>query len=183
MPDATPDAAAPAPADGLRGPRERLLQTLMFECAGLLVMAPLLAAWTGGSAFPSLLALVALSCGAGVWSLLFNATFDTVEHRLTGRPASDRPHRLRFAHAIGFEVSSIVVGAPILRLATGLDWVDVLVVNLGLTIAYVAYGYAFHWGFDQWRPVAPSRARAGTGARGGFDRGIADHLGARPPGR
>ena len=85
----------------LRNARERVLQTLLFEATGLLLVTPLVASVTGAQAGESLRLLAALSVAVMLWAAIYNSVFDRVEARLAGRVASARPHRLRMLHAVG----------------------------------------------------------------------------------
>lgn len=138
---------------GLRTPRERLIQTLWFEGIGLLLVAPLYA-WVSGAAMgESFTVVVALSIAVMLWAALYNTVFDRIERRRTGRVASDRPHGLRSVHAIGLEVSSVLVTWPLIWALTDLGWWGALAADLGLSAVYAAYGYLFYWVFDRLRPV------------------------------
>ena len=97
--------------------------------------------------------VAALSVVVAAWAAIYNLLFDIVERRHTGRVASDRPHALRTAHAIGLEASAVIVSCPVIWAMTPLDWWGALLADLGLTVVYVAYGYAFHRVFDRLRPV------------------------------
>jgi len=141
-------------AAGLRSARERTIQTLWFEGIGLLLVAPAYALAMAAPAGESLRLIAALSVAVMAWAALYNTVFDVVERRRTGRVASDRPHALRTVHAIGLEVSSVVVTWPLVWALTPLSWWGALAADLGLSLVYAAYGYVFHWGFDRVRPVA-----------------------------
>lgn len=162
MATALPDVLPPR---AIRSRRERLIQTLWFEALGLAIVSPLFAQFVGGSAGESLLVLAALSAAVMGWSALYNSVFDWVEHRCTGRVASDRPHRLRLVHTIGHEATAVVVTWPLIVALTPLGWLDSLAADIGLTLTYAVYGYLFHLGFDRLRPVRT---------------GVADHV--RDPG-
>lgn len=139
---------------GLRTPHERLIQTLWFEGLGLLLVAPLYA-WASGAAMgESFTVVVVLSIAVMLWAAFYNTVFDRIERRRTGRVASDRPHRLRTVHAVGLEVSSVLVTWPLLWALTDLGWWGALAADLGLSVLYAAYGYVFFWLFDRLRPVA-----------------------------
>lgn len=142
-----------AKAVPLRSVRERLLQTLLFEAGGLLVVAPLVMWASGAQALDSVALLAALSLVVMGWAALFNSVFDAVEARLAGRVASDRPHRLRVLHAVALEASSVVVSCPVIVAMTSLGWWPALAADVALTLVYAAYGYVYHWAFDRWRPV------------------------------
>lgn len=146
-------------AEGLRTARERAIQTLWFEGLGLLLVAPAYAWATGAGTGESFGLVAALSVAVMLWAALYNSVFDRVERRLTGRVASDRPHRLRTVHAIGLEVSSVLVTWPLIWALTDLGWWGALAADLGLGAVYAAYGYVFFWVFDRLRPVRPAAGR------------------------
>lgn len=148
-------------AEGLRTPRERLIQTLWFEGVGLLLVAPAYAWASGAGMGDSFVLVVALSIAVMLWAALYNTLFDRVERRRTGRVASDRPHGLRSLHAIGLEVSSVLVTWPLIWALTSLGWWGALAADLGLSAVYAVYGYLFFWVFDRLRPV-PAAGSGGT---------------------
>jgi uncharacterized membrane protein len=140
-------------ATPMRCTKERILQTLCFEAGGLLLVGPAYAILSGSSATGSLGLLLVLSMLVMAWSPLHNTMFDWFEVRLTGRVASDRPHSLRFVHAVSHEVTSIIVTLPALMWLGGYGLWNALAVEIGLTLAYAAYAYVFHLAFDWLRPV------------------------------
>lgn len=145
---------------GLRSARERLIQTLWFEGLGLLLVAPGYAWVTGAHAGESFAMVAAVSLVVMAWAAAYNTLFDLVELRRTGRVASDRPHALRSLHAIGLETSAVLVSCPVIWAMTDLGWWGALLADLGLTVAYAIYGYAFHWVFDRLRPVPQGMDKA-----------------------
>lgn len=151
--DRAPDAAPAA----LRSRRERLVQTLWFEGVGLLVVSPLLSLAAGTDAAESIGVLAGLSLAMMLWAAVYNTAFDRIEWRLARRVASDRPHRWRVLHAIGFELSAAGVTCPLLVAWTPLGWLQALAVDIGLGLAYAAYGYLFAIVFDRLRPVGSRR--------------------------
>ena len=137
----------------VRGLRERVIQTLCFEALGLAIVSLPFAYVAGVTAGDSLLALLALSVVVMSWAALYNTAFDRIEQRLTGRLASDRPHSWRVLHALAFEASAVIATWPLLVALTPLSWRQAFVADIGLTLAYAAYGYVFHLAFDHARPV------------------------------
>ena len=144
---------AARPHGGVRSARERVIQTLAFEAGGLLLVGPLYALATGTRLDESLVLLLAVSVVIMLWSAVFNWAFDVVEHRRTGRVASQRPHRLRVLHAVLHEATAVVVTCPVIWALTDLGWIGALLADLGLTLAYTLYAYAFHCVYDRLRPV------------------------------
>jgi uncharacterized membrane protein len=137
----------------IRNLRERVIQTLWFELLGLALVAPLFAYFSGASAGDSFTLLLMLAIVVTLWSGLYNSAFDLAELRLAGRVASARPHHWRVLHTIGLETSAIALTWPLVVAVTKLGWQEALVADMGLTLAYVAYGYVFHLAFDRLRPV------------------------------
>lgn len=140
-------------ANNLRSAGERVIQALCYEAGGLLLITPLFALATDAGMAESYVLIATLSIAAMTWSGVFNTAYDLVEFRLTGRVASDRPHRWRAVHALAFEATQVVVSCPLIYLFTGLSWLEALVADIALTAAYTAYGYLFYWAFDRLRPV------------------------------
>jgi uncharacterized membrane protein len=137
----------------VRSARERLLQTLWFEGLGMVLITPAFSLITGTGSLESLSLLAALSIVVMGWAALFNTAFDCIEARWAARKASDRPRRWRVVHAAGLEISAVLVSCPLIIAMTGLGWRQALMADLGLTLAYVAYAYVFHFAFDRLRPV------------------------------
>lgn len=135
-----------------------MIQSLVFECGGLVLAVPLYRAVFGGTHEASLLLMAVLSLAVLLWNPLHNRLFDTAEHRLTGRVASDRPHGLRLVHAISHEVSPIIVTLPLIMSLGGHGLAAALAVNVGLTLTYVAYAYLFYLFCDRLFPL-PARGR------------------------
>jgi len=145
--------------DAVRSPRERVIQTLCFEALGVLIVGSLFARFAGASMGESLLVLMVLSMAVMCWSALYNTAFDLIEVRRTGRVASHRPHGLRAVQTIGLEATAIIVTCPLIVALTPLGWLEALVAQIGLTLAYAVYGYFFHLGFDRLRPVCVARPK------------------------
>jgi uncharacterized membrane protein len=137
----------------LRCTSERIIQTLAYECVGLVLVAPLYVAAFGSSAQESVTLLFTLSLLVMTWTPVFNSIFDWVDRRLSGRTASERPHGLRILHAVSLEVTSVAFTLPAVMLIGDYSFWEALLVDIGLTIAYAIYAYVFHFAFDKFRPV------------------------------
>jgi uncharacterized membrane protein len=138
----------------VRGLRERVIQTLAFEVLGLAIVSLPFAYFSGTTAGDSLLLLSTLSIVVTFWAALYNTAFDHIERRFTGRVASSRPRRWRVLHAIALEASALVLTWPLIVALTTLGWREAFIAEVGLTLAYAAYGYCFHLAFDHLRPVS-----------------------------
>ncbi len=141
----------------LRSFRDRLRQIALFEVGGLLLVTPPFA-WASGvplAQSAGLLALLALV--AALWNGSFNTCFDWVEGRLTGRTADRRPLRLRCVHAALFEGGLLLITLPVIVVWTGMGWLEALVADLALAIAYTLYAFVFNLGYDRMFPIEPAR--------------------------
>ncbi len=141
-------------APRLRSLPDRVRQVALFELGGLLLITPPFA-WASGVPLRESIGLLAvLALIAAVWNGLYNTVFDWFEGRLTGRTADRRPLRLRVLHALGFEGGLLLMTLPVLVLWTGLGWVEALVADIGLAIAYTLYALGFNLGYDRLFPIA-----------------------------
>jgi uncharacterized membrane protein len=140
----------------LRSPRERLIQTVAYEVGGLCLSVPLVAVLGHGTTGDAFWLMLALSAAVLVWSPIHNTVFDWLDLRLSGRLASDRPQRWRLVHAASHEATTVVVTLPILIWLADLSFRVALLADLGLTLLYAAYAYAFHLVYDRLRPVQPA---------------------------
>lgn len=138
----------------LRSPRDRLRQVLLFELGGLLLITPPFVWLSGVAPLDSLGLMAFIAAIAAVWNALYNTGFDWVEGRLTGRSADRRPPVLRVFHAVGFEGGLLLASLPVVMAWTGMGWLQALVADVGLAIAYVLYAYVFNLAYDRAFPVA-----------------------------
>lgn len=138
----------------LRSPLDRARQVLFFEVGGLVLITPPFAWLSGVSPFESLGLLAVLALVAAAWNAIYNTAFDWVEGRMTGRTADLRPPLLRVAHAVGFEGGLLVASLPVVMGWTGMGWLDALVADIGLAVAYMVYAYVFNLGYDRVFPVS-----------------------------
>lgn len=139
----------------LRSPRERVFQSLIYEAGGWLIAVPLYVAVTGGSVGEGTLLMAALTLVVILWLPLHNALFDQADLYLSGRVASERPHRWRLVHAISQEASSVLVTVPVLVWMGGFSLGQALLADLALTVIYAVYAYGFHLVYDRLRPIHP----------------------------
>lgn len=136
-------------------------QISLFELGGLLIITPPFA-WASGVAVSESIALLALiALIAAIWNGLYNTCFDMLDGRLSGRSADRRPLRLRVLHAIGFESGLLLITLPVLMWWTGMGWLEALIADIALALAYTVYAFAFNLGYDRMFPIrAPDREQA-----------------------
>ena len=142
----------------LRSRSERVIQTLTYEIGGLAIAAPIYALIFGAGSAESLGIMLALSVAVLLWTPFFNTVCDYAELRLVRRVASDRPLKWRVLHAAGLEVSTVIVTLPILIVLGGHGFLEALLLDIGLSALYAAYGFVFHLVYDRLRPVRGAEA-------------------------
>lgn len=138
---------------------DRLRQVALFELGGLVLICPPFVWLSGVPVGDSAALLLVLALIAALWNTAYNTGFDWVEGRLTGRTADRRPWRLRALHAVGFEGGLLLMTLPVIALWTGMPWLDALIADVGLALAYMAYAFAFNLSYDRLFPIAPSTPR------------------------
>ena len=137
----------------LRSPLDRVRQVLLFEIGGLLLITPPFIWASGVSAMDSLGLLAVIALIAALWNAGYNTSFDWVEGRMTGRTADRRPYLMRMAHAVGFEGGLILISLPIIMAWTGMSWIEALLADIALALAYVVYAFFFNLGYDRVFPI------------------------------
>jgi uncharacterized membrane protein len=131
----------------------RVRQALAYEAGALLIATPLYALIFGAGSASSFILVAAVAVTCLIWAPFHNMLFDWADLRLTGRLASDRPHRLRFLHAASHEVTSIIASTPVIMWAGGHGFWVALGIDMGLTLGYAAYAYAFYLAYDRLWPM------------------------------
>lgn len=148
------------PLPRLRTFPDRVRQIALFEFGGLLLITPPFA-WASGIAARELIGLLALiALIAAIWNGCYNTGFDWWERRLTGRAADRRPFGMRVVHALGFEIGLLAMSLPVIMWWTDMGWVEALIADLALALAYVCYAFAFNLTYDRYFPIRPDSQRA-----------------------
>ncbi len=147
----------------LRSARERILQAAIYEVLALTLVTPAYAWAMGVSVGNSFITMALVSLGVMAWSSIYNAIYDRIHLRFTGRMAHERRWAGRALHAVLMEASITIFAVPIIFVMSGRGWLAALAADIGFTAAYIVYTYLFHLFYDRYRPVpggeAPSIAR------------------------
>lgn len=140
----------------LRGLGDRVRQVLLFEIGGLVLVTPAFSWASGVSMMDSVGLLAVFALMAALWNAAFNTAFDWVEGRLSGRTADLRPLFLRVAHALMFELGLMLMTLPVLMAWTGMGWLEAVMADIGLVLAYVVYAFLFNIAYDRVFPIRSS---------------------------
>lgn len=130
-----------------RSPAERVFHALSFEILAIGISAPL-AAWITGRSIVSMGVLTAVIATIAVlWNMLYNWAFD----RLQARYGFERTYWVRVAHAVGFELGLLIIVIPLIALWLRVSLWQALVLDIGLVLFYLPYGFLFNLGYDKIR--------------------------------
>ncbi|HXE19564.1 multidrug/biocide efflux PACE transporter [Castellaniella sp. UC4442_H9] len=130
-----------------RSPAERMFHALAFEVLAIGISAPL-AAWITGHSVVSMGLLTAIIATiAVIWNMLYNWAFD----RLQAARGFARTYAVRVAHAVGFEAGLILIVIPLIAAWLAVSLWRALVLDIGLVLFYLPYGFLFNLGYDRIR--------------------------------
>lgn len=126
---------------------ERILHAVSFEVIAIAITAPIGAWMLGRSMVEMGSVAIVLSTIAMLLNVIYNMIFDHFW------PLSKGPRSVgvRVTHAIGFELSFIVVGLPIIAIMLNMTLWNAFMLELGFFAFFLFYTYAFNWVFDKLR--------------------------------
>lgn len=130
----------------MQGIRRRIVYTVFYE--GLAIGATSLGLVIGSDSSLGHLAALAVftSAVAVLWNMIFNTAFERWEAR---QPVRGRSLARRIAHAIGFEGGLVVMLVPAFMAWLDLDFWQALTLDLGLSVFFLVYTFAYTWCFDR----------------------------------
>lgn len=126
---------------------ERILHAVSFEVIAIVITAPIGAWMLGRSMVEMGSVAIVLSTIAMLLNVIYNMIFDHFW------PLSKGPRSVgvRVTHAIGFELSFIVVGLPVIAIMLNMTLWNAFMLELGFFAFFLFYTYAFNWVFDKLR--------------------------------
>ncbi len=131
---------------------------VLFEVFALIIMAGLATYITGNGAGKMAGLALAMSLIAMGWNYIYNYGYD----KIFGADRSKRTKKTRVLHGLGFELGLMTVTLPVLMWVLKLDFLTVLIMDIGLVIFFVLYAIGFNWAYDSVRDyfVAQGKVRA-----------------------
>lgn len=127
--------------------KERLIHTILFEIFALSIFVPLVLIVTNKDASSLTMMSLLISLVAMVWNYIYNWGFDHVY----GSNRSSRSIMMRFGHGFGFELGMVAASFPVIMWMLNLDWLAVLIMDLGAVLFFLAYAIIFNWVYDKLR--------------------------------
>ena len=130
----------------MQGIRRKIVYVTLYELIAVVITSTGLAAGSDSSLQHASVVAVASSAIAVLWNLIYNTAFERWEARQTVR---GRSFKRRAAHAIGFELGFIIALVPLFVWWLDISWWHALVLDLGLSLFFLVYTFAFNLGFDK----------------------------------
>lgn len=127
--------------------KERIIHMLLFEVVGLMIIVPVAVLATGSGMGRMTILAILLSLLAMAWNYIYNVLFD----RMFGEDRINRGIKLRVFHGVAFEIGMILVSFPLIMLVLQMDFLTVLLMDLGAVLFYLVYAIVFNWAYDQIR--------------------------------
>ncbi|HGN1706306.1 TPA: multidrug/biocide efflux PACE transporter [Providencia rettgeri] len=123
---------------------ERIFHAVSFEIIAIAITAPVSAWLLGRSIFQMGTVAIVLSTLAMLLNLFYNMLFD----RYWPLSKGPRPTKVRVGHAIGFELSFVIFGVPMLAILLGMSLWDAFVLEVGFFTFFLFYTYVFNLLYD-----------------------------------
>lgn len=135
----------------MRTTPDRIRHTLLFEVIAIAMVMLLGNRLFGMPAMNMGAVGVASSLVAVTWNYLYNLGFDHALKRLTG--SVRKSWTMRAVHAVLFEFSLTVLLLPVIAAILGISLFDALVIDLSLTVFFLAYTFLFNLAYDRVFPI------------------------------
>ncbi|MBG2875488.1 multidrug/biocide efflux PACE transporter [Proteus alimentorum] len=126
---------------------ERVFHAVSFEVIAIAITTPLSAWVLGRSIFQMGTVAIVLSTLAMLLNLFYNMIFDHYWPLIKG----PRPTKIRVMHAIGFELSFVIIGLPILAFLLNMSLWNAFLLEVGFFAFFLFYTYAFNLSYDKLR--------------------------------
>lgn len=126
---------------------ERIFHAVSFEVIAIAITAPVSAWLLDRSIFQMGTIAIVLSTLAMLLNLFYNMLFD----RYWPLSRGPRPIKVRIIHSIGFELSFVIFGVPILAVLLKMSLLDAFLLELGFFAFFLFYTYVFNLAYDVFR--------------------------------
>lgn len=126
---------------------ERVFHSLLFELIAVVMLTFFLVASFSQESGEATLLAISTSTIAMVWNYFYNLIFDFK----FGQERVKRSFNIRCVHAVGFEIGIMLLTIPLLMWALELDFISVIILDLGLMIFFLVYSLAFNYLYDHIR--------------------------------
>lgn len=135
----------------MRTQRDRIRHAIGFEAIALILITLVLSQLFGFDMAKIGVLGVIFSVIATFWNYAYNLLFDHAMLKYSGHLHKQARHRI--IHALGFELSLLVITLPMLAWWMGIGLWQALIMDLGLVVFYLVYAYAYNLAYDKVFPL------------------------------
>ena len=129
----------------MQGLRRRIVHAVVFELIAIVLVTAAFALLTEAETGSSTVLAVLCSTIAMGWNMAYNKMFEAWE---AAQATRRRSVLRRSMHALGFEGGLVVLLVPLIAWWLGVGLWQALVLDIGLMLFFLVYGFAFNWAFD-----------------------------------
>lgn len=147
----------------MQGLRRRIVHALVFELIAIVLVTAAFTLLTQAETGSSTVLAALCSTIAMAWNMAYNKLFEAWEATQATRR---RSVLRRSMHALGFEGGLLALLVPLIAWWLGIGLWQALVLDIGLMLFFLVYGFVFNWVFDHLfgLPRRPGDAPATTPA-------------------
>ncbi len=136
-----------------RSALERFVQAVIYEVVAVIFLTPVYAyalnlPWDNSFATMGMISVAVI-----IWAAIYNAIFDKLMFRWSGRLAHQKTQILRVLHAVLYEVSVTFIAVPIIIVMSDKSLWIALAADIAFSFIFAVYTYFFHLIYDRIRPV------------------------------
>ncbi|WP_372834493.1 PACE efflux transporter [Pontibacterium sp.] len=144
----------------MRTTKDRIRHTLLFEAVALVLSTAVAALVLENSVTEIGSLAIILSLIAMGWNYQYNLWFDCWQHHT---PPNKRSLKLRLVHIVGFEGGLLIATLPLVAWWLNMPLWHAFLTDMGFTLFFMVYAFAFNWAYDLLFPVNPQRNTATVG--------------------
>ncbi|QUJ67988.1 PACE efflux transporter [Photobacterium sp. GJ3] len=141
----------------MRTQKDRIRHAIGFEAIALVLITWVLSQMFGFDMAQIGVLGVIFSVIATFWNYAYNLMFDHAMLKYSGQLHKQTRHRI--IHALGFELSLLVITLPMMAWWLEIGLWQALIMDLGLVVFYLIYAYAYNLAYDKVFPL-PEAAQA-----------------------
>ncbi|MDO6704791.1 PACE efflux transporter [Photobacterium sp. 1_MG-2023] len=135
----------------MRTQKDRIRHAIGFEAIALVLITWVLSQMFGFDMAQIGVLGVIFSVIATFWNYAYNLMFDHAMLKYSGQLHKQPRHRI--VHALGFELSLLVITLPIMAWWLEIGLWQALIMDLGLVVFYLIYAYAYNLVYDKVFPL------------------------------
>lgn len=138
----------------MRSTRDRIRHAVAFEVIGLILSIGIINQMGFDLGRVSAMGLF-FSLVATIWNYIYNIGFDHLMIRFFN--SLQKNTMIRVFHSIGFELGLLIVTIPGIAWVLDLGLWETLLLDIGMIVFYLLYGYIYNLAYDKIFPVPAAR--------------------------